>query len=560
MNLSRIGLRWKLGGQVFINFLVTLAMAAAALFIIDAILWDQKKGRTQDVVDSAVAIINSYSEKAAQGKITEAEAKSQALAAIGAIRYDGDNYLWINDMQAAMVMHPIKPELNGKDMSGFADPAGKKLFVAFAEQVRKEGSGFVDYLWPKPGHSEPVGKISFVKGFKSWGWVIGTGVYVDDVAREFRKTAMVMGGLLVLGLLIGGGVSWFISQKIVKTAANLRKVLSDIDQSGDLSLRADVISRDEMGDAAQALNGFLNNLEPVLEEVEAVMKLVAANDLSQRVNAEAKSKLVSDIKESVNSSLESLSSLLHVIMVNIRQVANACMQTSQAIGQISDGAQGQLGAVKQIASGIVQTAKAIEDVSDNAKTSSEYARQSATMVAEGRENVTGMVRSVSAIAVSAREITKITQVIGQIAAQTNMLSLNAAIEAARAGEAGKGFAVVAEEVGKLAAHSGKSATDITSLLEKADSETRKGVEMAEIVGGSIEKISQGVEASDRMAGAIAVAMQQQSSAVDDIRKSVEELEKIGENNASASEEVTATMFELSRLADQTRSEVEKFRL
>ena len=149
--------------------------------------------------------------------------------------------------------------------------------------------------------------------------------------------------------------------------------------------------------------------------------------------------------------------------------------------------------------------------------------------------------------------------IGQIASQTNMLSLNAAIEAARAGEAGKGFAVVAEEVGKLADHSGRSVSEINTLVEKADAETSKGVRVAGVVGDSIDQISKGVGESEKMANAIAAAVEQQSASVEEIRASMNQLQSIGESNAAASEEVTATMVELARLADQTRNEVERFR-
>ena len=86
-------------------------------------------------------------------------------------------------MQVHMLMHPIRPELDGKDLSGTTDPTGKHLFVSFVDTVKKDGQGFVEYLWPKPGHNQPVAKVSYVKGYAPWGWVVGSGVYVDAVAK-----------------------------------------------------------------------------------------------------------------------------------------------------------------------------------------------------------------------------------------------------------------------------------------------------------------------------------------------------------------------------------------
>ena len=379
--------------------------------------------------------------------------------------------------------------------------------------------------------------------------------HADSQVQSVINVAIIIG---LISVVLGIGLSIAISNSITGGIGALSLLVKKIEETGDLSLRADASGNDELAEMARGLNALMHEIDSVMTATNAAMDKVAANDLSARVTVTAKGD-AGRLKDNLNRSLTALSGALRNVANNIRQVAAATGQASSAIGQISDGSQSQMHAIRQITVGLAQTARAVEEVSASAQMSSTHAREAASLVNEGRGRIVEMVQTVNAIASSAKEITKITDVIGQIASQTNMLSLNAAIEAARAGEAGKGFAVVAEEVGKLADHSGRSVSEINALVERADAETARGVQVAGIVGGSIDKIAQGVSESEKMANAIAAAVEQQSVSVEEIRANMEQLQTIGETNASASEEVTATMVELARIAQQTRCEVEKFK-
>ena len=173
------------------------------------ILQERQTGVRQ-VVEAAHGIATHFHGLSQQGAIPDDEARKRAAAAIGALRYSGNEYIWINDMHPRMVMHPIRPELNGQDLTANKDPNGKQLFVEFVRTVQASGAGFVPYLWPKAGSDTPVEKTSYVKGFAPWGWVIGSGVYIDTVnaaiwqrALGFGAVALVLGAvLLVIGTLI----------------------------------------------------------------------------------------------------------------------------------------------------------------------------------------------------------------------------------------------------------------------------------------------------------------------------------------------------------------------
>jgi methyl-accepting chemotaxis protein len=174
--------------------------------------------------------------------------------------------------------------------------------------------------------------------------------------------------------------------------------------------------------------------------------------------------------------------------------------------------------------------------------------------------MSALLNLVHAISENSAKINQITEVIARIANQTNMLSLNAAIEAARAGEHGKGFAVVAEEVRRLAEDVASSVKEISHIVEVADREARKGVDVTTSVNQHMGKIDAAFAQVQRVIAAITAAMNEQQATTTEITANVDALSRISESNASAAEEITATMVELSRLADQTRVEVEKFRV
>ena len=245
---------------------------------------------------------------------------------------------------------------------------------------------------------------------------------------------------------------------------------------------------------------------------------------------------------------------------SVRQVALAAGQATSAIGQVSGGANSQLAALRHVANGLQQSADAITLVTANTHSARERAQQMADLVEHGRTEMAGMVAAVNAIAESSAQVAKFVDDIARIASQTNMLSLNAEIEAARAGENGKGFTVVAEEVGKLADSSAALATEIAAQIRNAIQQAEHGVASAALVNDNIQMIAASVAESDRLAQSIAAAMEQQQTNVAEINGKMGELTGIGQANASAASEISTTMQDLSRLAEETRSKVAQFKM
>jgi methyl-accepting chemotaxis protein len=297
-----------------------------------------------------------------------------------------------------------------------------------------------------------------------------------------------------------------------------------------------------------------------LGQVNNAMKKLAAGDTTAPVPADRGDE-IGDMAKAMRSfqrQAVAADKLTVQVTEDVGRIALAASQASSAVSQVSDGSNVQLSSLKKTAGAVNQSTLAISDVAKNTHLASEQAGAAAVLVTDGMNRMTDMVAIVNAIAESSNKVRYIADAISRIASQTNMLSLNAAIEAARAGEHGKGFAVVAEEVRKLAENSASLAQEIADLVSNSTSQAGQGVAMADEVSDKMRRISDTVRQSDKLMGSIATAMAEQQAAISEINASLNELTRIGQSNATAAEEITATMLDLSKLAEHSRGELNKF--
>ena len=487
MKLSNMKLSRKVmlpSVSVIICFLIAFGWF---YFSMRAKIYDEKVKSIQHAVDIAQSLLNEYEERVKKGEFSLEEGQKRAMLRIQHLRYDEKEYFWINDLTPRMIMHPYKPELNNKDLSESKDPNGKKLFVEFVNVCKEKGEGMVEYMWPKHEGSKAVDKVSYVKLFKPWGWIVGSGLYVDDLQKELFNITIVFG---MVALVIATG-SLFLTYFMTKTIT--RPILSGVEfakkmADGDLTQTLQIDQQDEIGVLARALNTMGFNLRQMFGEVATGVQTLSSsatelssisNQMSQGAEqTSGRSNSVASASEEMSASMYSVESSMTQATANINTVATATEEMTSTIREIAGNAEKARGITNDAVS-----------------------------------NAANITEKVNSLGRSAREIGKITETISAISAQTNLLALNATIEAARAGAAGKGFAVVANEIKELAKQTAEATEDIKSKIDGIQMSTESNVTDIQKISGII------LEVND-IVSTIAAAIEEQSVATKDIARNI----------------------------------------
>lgn len=267
LSLKNLRVRMKLLLIIGSALVGVVTLVTMSLLFLKQDLQREKELKTRHLVETAHSVLGFYQKMAAEGKLSPQQARSSAMAAVRAMHYGANEYFWINDMHPRIIMHPIKPELEGTDVSNLKDAAGKRLIVAFVETVKEHGAGFVYYLWPKPGFEKPVQKLSYVKGFAPWGWIIGSGIYLDDVNAIFWRSARHYALAGVTVFLVITATSAFVAGNISRTEESLRQSEEKFYKAFHASPDCYTISRREDGLYIEANEAFFRTTGYSREEI-----------------------------------------------------------------------------------------------------------------------------------------------------------------------------------------------------------------------------------------------------------------------------------------------------
>ncbi len=532
----------QLLAQLAAMLLGVVLMAGWGVYNLYTSLVDTHREMVTEQTQGAVSIIRAYEDAARSGTLPVAEAQARARAALMAARYGEDGYFYLLDDKLSFIAHPIKPKLAGTSAYALKTPDGENVGEIFAAALA--ANDVARYDWPKPGADAPVGKMSMNLKSGDWGWVVGTGIYVDEISSDVLSHALEQGGVLAVLALLLGVLGVMISRNILRVLggepAYARDVVGEV-AAGRLYTEVKL----QPGDRDSLLAGIAQMQARLRETVGAVAG--HARVLSERAE---------------------------VLDVSVSRVA-------ERSGEQSSAATSMAAAIEEMTQGIAQISGSAEQAQALGVRSGEFSREGGAVVRgavdemrEINKTVDAAAGSLSSLVNDVAGISSIVAVIREIADQTNLLALNAAIEAARAGETGRGFAVVADEVRKLAERTsgatGEIVVKIGHIQQLSDSTREAMLEAVGKVATGVELADKGREAIDRIEessgtvqGAvkdISGSLREQSAASAEIATHVEQIAASAGDNAVAAREAAQSTAAMRELSGALRQSVSHFQL
>lgn len=521
----------------------------------DHLLIDRKE-KTRNLVESASSIAESYYKRAKNGEFSEDEARAAALKGIELLRYGADrkDYIWVNDTSGVFLAHPFKHGVNAmeaKDANGF-------LYMKTFIDTAQHGGGFVSYYWRRNEGEDPIQKISYVAPFEPWGWVIGTGIYVDDVRKAFIDYLLGMGAVS-FGILfaLAAGV-YATGRSIVLPLSKMTEVIHGV-ANGELGIQVPSTDQhDEIGKIARSVLVFQQKSQELAKLAEEKNKAAAQSE------KERLAYRYGSLKSTVDTAMRTGDTLIRA------------GKMKQSIDETTSRAETVAAATEQFVASIKDIANTSEIARQNSESAGTAAHEG---LATSRQAVTSMEEIVSTVdqvsgevKMMASESEQIGEIVGQIeaiAAQTNLLALNATIEAARAGEAGKGFAVVASEVKGLATQTAQATDTIRQRIEgfRARIDTMvtsmrqsvgavaQGREAITFLGQRLEELSGQVHGVVEKMGEISSILSQQSSAVNEVSQGAQAIVHASRENDG---EAGVIYNDMDMSAKQLNEEISKY--
>ncbi|MDY0106564.1 MAG: methyl-accepting chemotaxis protein [Giesbergeria sp.] len=511
--LTQLSMRTKLALLTAISVIGLLVVALLLVFG----QYDQglreRQAQVQHAVETASGVLAWAQQQEADGKMSRAQAQEMAKAAVAKMRYHETEYFWINDLDGNMLMHPIRPDLVGKGADTVRDPNGFLVTKEAARLVRSNGKGLLNYQWAKPGKDAPVGKISFVQGFEPWGWVVASGLYIDDLRDDFLANAAKVALQVGVVLIIVGWIAVAISASIARGVRQTVEVV-DAMAHGDLTVPIHIRGKDEIA---------------VLMQSMAAMQAQFAS-------------VVTSVRQDSES------------------VATASAQIASGNQDLSSRTESQASALEQTAASMEQLSATVKQNAESAREANQLAVNASTVATQGGAVVSQVVHTMKEINESSRRISDIIQVIDGIAFQTNILALNAAVEAARAGEQGRGFAVVASEVRSLAGRSAAAAREIKALISTSVERVEHGSALVDQAGTTMTGVVEAITRVTNIMGEISSASHEQAQGVAEVGAAVSQMDQVTQQNAALVEEMAAAASSLNAQAEDLVAHVAVFKL
>nr|WP_321483876.1 cache domain-containing protein [uncultured Cohaesibacter sp.] len=497
------GLSAKIYSIVFLAILGIGAITFQASLASKHDLEKSKATELQHLVQSALTAVSALHDDAKSGVISEEKAKEAAKDLLSKLRYDGKHYFWINDMNHRILMHGTDPSTVGKNYSEAKDPNGLHYFQEFVKVGSQPGGGVVAYSWPRPGSTEPSPKMSYVQAYKPWGWIVGTGTYIDDLHATFwdNLTSLLTSSAFIFLVIFGSSVllATSLTRPIKKLVHSMLKLAE-----GDLNVEiAQTNRQDEIGNMNRAMLVFRDNAKE-RKELERKQALKDAEAEAQK--RQMMRDLADSFDQKVGSIITQVQNAASQLGVESEGLASRSVENNERLHSVQSSMEEASNNVETVASASEEMTVSICEISSQVNESGKVSQHAVDEVKRASDVISTL--SNASIAIG-----KIVGLIQDIAAQTNLLALNATIEAARAGEAGRGFAVVAAEVKDLAAQTGKATEEISGQISSIQNSIGDAVDAV----GEVENI---IHQMTAISGTIAAAVEQQGVAAGEISENI----------------------------------------
>ena len=550
--LRDLSVRTKLMSLNLIIGVGFLALTVLTASVVSSSLHGEKIEETKRLVEVVLEVVDRYAGLEREGALDGDTARLQALDTLRSIRYGDGAYFWVNDMDGMMLMHPTAPNLEGTDIRLVEDASGQRIFVDMIDLVRREGGGTYAYEWPPNENAQS--KVSFVQGYPEWGWIVGTGIVVEDVNALVWDSVLTIGALSALVLVVTIAISVVLVRMVVSPLRGLTGAMKGL---AEQNLATDIPHRDqqdEVGAMARAVNVFKENM-------------VRADRLDREAAEERKQRdRRAEIREAASRSFDQdIHELLNVVSGATVQMQGTSESLSVSADRANTQASSVSAAAEQASVNVQAVAAASGQLADSIQEISRQVAGQSTVAASASQGMTAADSQVRDLSEGVQKIGEIVTLITSIAEQTNLLALNATIEAARAGDAGKGFAVVASEVKGLASQTAKATEEIATQIQQIQDQTGGTVKAIEAVAGRITEMTE-------IAAAVASAVEQQNAATneignsigqaaqgaDDVSRSIQGVTDAASETGQASSDVLEASRALASQADQLKARVEGF--
>jgi methyl-accepting chemotaxis protein len=519
--MSKLSFRSKILLMLATALVALLFMAISSLQQQRSQIIESRRELLTTAVQSAYSIVESYHAKAASGAMPVEEAQKAAKEALRGSRFGGADgkteyfYIWTLDSKG--VMHPVKPEWEGQDMAGkVKDGAGTDILKQISDALRASSGGrvFVPTMFTRPGSQELVPKLHYVIRLDGWNWMVGSGLYTDDINQLVRKTLLSNLAIVLVVMLVVGGVGLLVARSVLR-------------QIG--------------GEPAAAIG---------------VMSEVAEGNLDANIPPAPAGSLLDGLGHMVAS----LRKLVTEVRSATENIATASSEIAQGNNDLAHRTEDTASNLQSTASSMEELTSTVKQTSDSAQTANQMATSAAAVAARGGEVVSQVVATMQEINASSNKISDIIGVIDGIAFQTNILALNAAVEAARAGEQGRGFAVVASEVRSLAQRSAEAAKEIKSLIVASVEKVESGTQLVGNAGATMTEIVDSVQRVTDIIGEIRSATSEQSQGIAQVNTAMNQLDQMTQQNSALVEQSTAAADSLREQALKLTEVVALFRV